>query len=74
MEHQTREKRAAKTIGIMLLIKIVSIWSCRPNKPTAAIIGEYSYSCNDGALIYPLALRQEFQSDINLTRHYATHH
>ena len=32
-----------------------------PNKPTATIIGEYSASYHDGALIYPLAPRQELQ-------------
>ena len=32
-----------------------------PNKPTATIIGEYSTSLQDGALIYPLAPSRKFE-------------
>ena len=32
-----------------------------PNKPPATVNGEYSASYHDGALIYPLAPRQESQ-------------
>ena len=45
-----------------------------PNKPTATIIGEYSASLQDGALILSLVRARISGSDKNLAQFLATHH
>ena len=45
-----------------------------PNKPTATIIGEYSASLQDGALILSLVRVRISGSDKNLATSLATHH
>ena len=44
------------------------------NKPTATIIGEYSASYHDGALIFTLVRVRISESDKNLATILATHH
>ena len=45
-----------------------------PNKPTATIIGEYSASLQDGALILSLVRARISGSAKNLATSLATHH
>ena len=45
-----------------------------PNKPTATIIGEYSASLQDAALILSLVRARISDSDKNLATFLATHH
>ena len=45
-----------------------------PNKPTATIIGQYSASSHDGALILSLVRVRNSGSDKNLATSLATHH
>ena len=45
-----------------------------PNKPTATIIGEYSASLQDAALVFTLVRARISDSDKNLATFLTTHH
>ena len=45
-----------------------------PNKPTATIIGEYSASLQDAALVFTIVMAIISDYDKNLTTFLTTHH
>ena len=78
-----------KNLATFLTTHIIDVWNhpsvyvaCKglsdlgngPNKPTATIIGEYSASLQDGALILSLVRARNSGSDKNLAASLATHH